>query len=116
MDREAWQAAVHAITEESDTTERLNHNNMYSTTGYFLKKGYNACAIWCCHICAVLSRLSAVKLFCDPMECSSPGSSLHGILQARTLEWVAMFSSSSFLYIVLIYFIYGSLCLLIIYH
>ena len=26
---------------------------------------------------------------CDPMDCSLLGSSLHGILQARTLEWVA---------------------------
>ena len=25
---------------------------------------------------------------CDPMDCSLPGSSLHGILQARVLEWV----------------------------
>ena len=29
----------------------------------------------------------------DPMECSLPGSSVHGILQARILEWVAMPSS-----------------------
>ena len=27
---------------------------------------------------------------CDPMNCSAPGSSVHGILQARTLEWVAV--------------------------
>ena len=27
---------------------------------------------------------------CDPMECSPPGSSVHGILQARILEWVAI--------------------------
>ena len=27
---------------------------------------------------------------CDPMDCSLPGSSVHGILQARTLEWVAI--------------------------
>ena len=26
---------------------------------------------------------------CEPMDCSLPGSSVHGILQARTLEWVA---------------------------
>ena len=26
---------------------------------------------------------------CDPMDCSSPGSSVHGIFQARLLEWVA---------------------------
>ena len=27
---------------------------------------------------------------CDPLDCSPPGSSVHGILQARILEWVAM--------------------------
>ena len=30
---------------------------------------------------------------CDPMDCGPPGSSVHGILQARLLEWVAMPSS-----------------------
>ena len=29
----------------------------------------------------------------DPMDCSPPGSSVHGILQARILKWVAMPSS-----------------------
>ena len=33
---------------------------------------------------------------CDPMDCSPPGSSVHGILQARILEWVAIpFSRAS---------------------
>ena len=27
---------------------------------------------------------------CDPMDCSPPGSSIHGIFQARILEWVAI--------------------------
>ena len=27
---------------------------------------------------------------CDPMDCSSPGSSVHGIFQARVLEWGAI--------------------------
>ena len=31
--------------------------------------------------------------FCDPMDCSLLGSSVHGLLQARILEWVAIFSS-----------------------
>ena len=35
--------------------------------------------------------LSCLTL-CDPMDCSPPGSSGHGILQARILEWVAMSS------------------------
>ena len=30
---------------------------------------------------------------CDPIECSPPGSSIHGIFQARILEWVALFFS-----------------------
>ena len=45
--------------------------------------------------CAVLSRFSHVQL-CNPMDCSLPGSSIHGILQVRTLEWVAMPSSRGF--------------------
>ena len=35
---------------------------------------------------------------CDPMDCSLPGSSVHEILQAKILEWVAMpFSRGIFL-------------------
>ena len=36
------------------------------------------------HLCVCMPTL------CDPMDCSPPGSSVHGILQARILEWVAM--------------------------
>ena len=32
-------------------------------------------------------------ILCDPMDCSPPGSSVHGIFQAEILEWVAMLSS-----------------------
>ena len=32
-------------------------------------------------------------VLCDPMDCSPPGSSVYGILQARVLEWVAISSS-----------------------
>ena len=39
---------------------------------------------------------SCLTLF-DPMDCSPPGSSIHGIFQARILEWVAVsFSRGSF--------------------
>ena len=40
----------------------------------------------------VLNRFSHVWL-CNPLDCSPPGSSVHGILQARILEWVAVPSS-----------------------
>ena len=36
----------------------------------------------------VLVAQSCLPL-CDPMDCSPPGSSVHGILQARILEWVS---------------------------
>ena len=32
----------------------------------------------------------------DPMDCSPPGSSVHGIFQARVLEWVAIVFSKAF--------------------
>ena len=38
---------------------------------------------------AVLSRFSHPTL-CDRMDCSLPGSSVHGIFQERTLEWGAI--------------------------
>ena len=34
-------------------------------------------------------------IHCDPMNCRLPGSSVHGILQARTLEWVAISFSNA---------------------
>ena len=36
---------------------------------------------------------SGVQLFFNPMDCSPPGASVHGISQARILEWVAISSS-----------------------
>ena len=33
---------------------------------------------------------------CDPMDCSLPGSSIHGIFQARVLDWGAIAFSQSF--------------------
>ena len=36
--------------------------------------------------CAVLS---SIQLFCNPTDCSPQASSVHGILHARILQWVA---------------------------
>ena len=54
-----------------------------------------------CHVtdgvCDVKSQLlSRVQLFVTSVDCSPPGSSVHGILQARRLQWVAIpFSKES---------------------
>ena len=43
------------------------------------------------YVCAKLLQLCPI--LCYPMDSSLPGSSVHGILQAKILEWVAMPSS-----------------------
>ena len=44
-------------------------------------------------LCVCAKLLHSCPMLGDPMDCSPPGSSVHGILQARILEWVAMPSS-----------------------
>ena len=44
--------------------------------------------IWSCIHAS--KSLQSCPTLCDPIDCSPPGSSVHGILQARILEWVAI--------------------------
>ena len=56
---------------------------------------------------------------CDPMDCSLPGSSFHGIFQARALEWVVIAFSRSLssiaqsLFVILVVFTSSSLPFLV---
>ena len=60
--------------KELDTTWQLNNNNKY--------------------ILIILTILTVVAkpcpILCDPMDCNLPDSSVHGIFQARVLEWIAI--------------------------
>ena len=40
--------------------------------------------------CVHAQSLQSCPILCNPMDCSLPGSSVHGISQARILEWVAI--------------------------
>ena len=51
--------------------------NIYYTHIFMLKS----------HVCVLVTQSWTL---CESMDCSPPGSSVHGILQAGTLEWVAM--------------------------
>ena len=42
------------------------------------------------HSCCCCLVAKSVQLFCNVMDCGPPGSSVHGIFQARILEWVAI--------------------------
>ena len=46
-----------------------------------------------CHSVQFSSVTQSCPTLCDPIDCSLPGSTVHGVLQARTLELVAVLSS-----------------------
>ena len=46
-------------------------------------------------LAAAAKSLQSCPTLCDPIDCSPPGSPVPGILQARTLEWVAISFSSA---------------------
>ena len=48
------------------------------------------------HCCCCLVAKSCRLFFCNPMDCSLPGSSIHGISQAKRLEWVVISLSRGF--------------------
>ena len=50
--------------------------------------GYNG--VHTCVKCVKMLVVQSCLILCDPMDFSLPGSSVHGILQARILEWVAI--------------------------
>ena len=50
----------------------------------FKHENYFICCLW---LSAKWSRAQSCLTLCDPMDCSPPGSSVHGILQARVPEW-----------------------------
>ena len=44
----------------------------------------------CVRVCVCVLVAQSCPTLCDPMGCSPPASSVHGILQARILEWIAI--------------------------
>ena len=66
VDKGSWRTTIHGVTE-LDMTLPLNNNKEVK-----------------------VSVAQSCLTLCDPMDYSLPGSSVHGILQARILEWVAI--------------------------
>ena len=48
----------------------------------------------CIYLCDLCLVAQSCPTLCNPVDCSPPGSSVHGIIQAGILEWVAMPSST----------------------
>ena len=75
----------HALLQEIFLTQGSNRGSCISCiAGGFLTHR----TIW--EVCVCVLVMQWCPALCDPMDCSPPGSSVHGIFQARILEWVAI--------------------------
>ena len=69
---------------------------LYSMPIYVLSVNWLFWYLYLClysYACMPAKSLQSCPSLCDPTDCSPSGSSIHRILQARILEWVAMPSS-----------------------
>ena len=93
MDREAWHAAVNreakSQTRLSDWTEL--ELEIKIRTVIQKKKRIRGFTM----LTATAKSLQSCPTLCDPIDSSPPGFSVSGILQARTLEWVAISFSNA---------------------
>ena len=71
----------HGVNVASQDTELRRHVNFWT---WFFDS-----------LCMHAKSPQLCLTLCNPMDCSPPGSSVHGILQTEKLEWVAMASSIS---------------------
>ena len=67
---------------------------LYSAFFHSLSLGYKLCYMASLTVFFKVSKVSKVAqscpTLCDPMDCSLSGSSIHGIFQARVVEWGAV--------------------------
>ena len=81
--------------KESDMTERLNWTELrQETQKRFIKSNPKQQSKWQWVMLLLLIHFSHVRL-CEPIDGSPPGSLVPGILQARTLKWVAISFSNA---------------------
>ena len=98
MDREAWYAAVLLLLLSHFSRVRLCANPQTAAHQAPPSLGFSRQEHWSglpflLHCMKVKSESEVVQScpsLSDPMDCSPPGSSNHGILQARVLEWGAI--------------------------
>ena len=89
-DGRAWWAAIYAVAQSRTRVKRLSSSsssiciklNMSSPSGSVVKN-------------LPAKSLQSCPTLCDPIDGSPPGPAIPGILQARTLEWVAISFSNA---------------------
>ena len=84
---------VWPLAPTTSHTDRWGHSDLVKVTLSRSKREliWSSGSSHCDALCAKL--LQSCPTLCDPLDCSPPGSSVHGISQSRILEWVATLSS-----------------------
>ena len=83
---------THSSPQPRATTNLVSVCDVYPSSGILLINRNETLIHATMWLLLLLLAQSCLTL-CEPLDCSSPGSSVHGILQARMQEWVAMPSS-----------------------
>ena len=73
----------------------LKSRDITLPTKVHLVKAMYVCIMYACAAAAAANSLQLCLTLCDPIDGSPPDSAVPGILQARTLEWVARSFSSA---------------------
>ena len=89
-----WKPSVNTEKKKADWGEILISLWYFLLTFYvlfhYILKTMQRLFITTVNTCESESEVAqSCPTFCDPMDCSLPGSSVHGIFQARVLEWGA---------------------------
>ena len=84
----------HKVTSELRSEGLMGEERVFQTEGSVCVKAHGDRKI-SNTAAAAAKLLQSCPTLCDPIDSSPPGSSVHGILQARTLEWVAISSSNA---------------------
>ena len=106
MDRKAWRAAIHGVTKSQTRLSNWTELNWWLMNHFYIlpyhllffliipwrgenreeKKPFVTKKLIVC-VCSVAQLCPTLY---NPLDCSPPGSSVHGISQARILEWVSI--------------------------
>ena len=92
MNRGAWGATVHGVTK---SWTRLSDFHMHKGQGRYSMYIPTTSVIKTVSAAAAAKSLQSCPTLCEPIDGNLPGSAVPGILQARTLEWVAISFSNA---------------------
>ena len=98
----AWWAAIYGVAQSQTRLKRLSSSSRLASMEKVLCPHILNChfleivfLLVCAAAATAVKSLQSCPTLCDPIDGSLPGSPVPGILQARTMEWVAISFSNA---------------------